>query len=113
MSEEKDKDGLKAQLADAMKKVVLTGVGTIFMTEETIRSYMGELKLPKEMLAGFLENAGKTKAEFLNAFAKEAANVLSHVDFAGEARKFFDGHKMKVTVEVSFDSKAEKPKEEA
>ncbi len=105
---DKDKDGLKGQLGELMKKVVLTGVGTIFLTEETIRNYLGEIKLPKELWSGFLENANKSKQEFMNTFAKEAANVLSHIDFAKEAQKFFEEHKLKVTVELTIDPKTEK-----
>jgi hypothetical protein len=98
-------DDLKSQISEAMKKIVLTGVGTVFMTEETVRSYLSEFRLPKEMWVGFLENAAKTKTEFLNSFAKEAAQILGKVDFAGEARKFFEGHKMRVTIEVDFQKK--------
>lgn len=98
-------EDLKSQISEAMKKIVLTGVGTIFLTEETVRNYLGELKLPKEMWAGFIENAAKTKQEFLGAFAKEAAQVLSHIDIAAEAKKFFEGHKVKVTIEVDFEKK--------
>lgn len=111
MSEETRPD-LKSQISDMVKKVVLTGVGSIFLTEETIRNYLTDFKLPKELWAGLLENANKSKQEFMNSFAKEAANVLSHVDFAAEARKFFDGHRMKITVEVSFDAKEKKNGEE-
>ena len=88
-----------------MKKIVLTGVGTIFLTEETVRSYLGELKLPKEMWSGFIENAAKTKQEFLTNFAKESAQVLSRIDIAAEARKFLEGHRIKISVEVDFDKK--------
>lgn len=100
-------EDLKSQISEAMKKIVLTGVGTIFLTEETVRSYLGELKLPKELWAGFLENAAKTKSEFLSTFAKEAAQVLSKVDIASEAKKFFEGHKMKISVELEFNKKKE------
>lgn len=100
-----EKDTLKSQISETMKKVILTGVGTIFLTEETIRNVLGDVKLPKELWAGFMDNAQKTKQEFLNAFAKEVGNVLSHVDLSAEARKFFEGQKMKVTIEVSFDKK--------
>jgi hypothetical protein len=101
-------EDLKSQISEAMKKIVLTGVGTIFLTEETVRSYLGELKLPKELWSGFLENAAKTKKEFLASFAKESAQVLSRIDLAAEAKKFLEGHKIKVNIEVSFsDAKGE------
>lgn len=101
-------DDLKGQISEAMRKIVLTGVGTIFMTEETVRSYLGELKLPKELWGGFLENAARTKTEFLNSFAKEAAGILNKIDFAAEARKFFENHTMRISIEVDFDKKKAK-----
>ncbi|MBI3543135.1 MAG: hypothetical protein HY075_07670 [Deltaproteobacteria bacterium] len=101
-------DDIKSQLAEAMKKIVLTGVGTIFLTEESVRSYLSEMKLPKELWGGFLENAQKTKSEFLSTFAKEAAQVLARVDIAAEAKKFLEGHRIKVSVEVDFDKKSVK-----
>ena len=98
-------DDIKSQISEAMKKIVLTGVGTIFLTEETIRSTLGELKMPKELWAGFLENAAKTKSEFLTTFAKESAQVLSRVNVAEETKKFFAGHKMRISVEIDFERK--------
>ena len=99
-------DDLKSQISEAMKKIVLTGVGTIFLTEETVRNYLGELKLPKELWAGFLENATKTKQEFLGSFAKEAAQVLSKIDVASEAKKFLEGNKIKLSFELEFEKKS-------
>jgi len=98
-------DDLKSQISEAMRKVVLTGVGTIFLTEETARKYLGELKLPKELWAGFIENAAKSKTEFLSTFAKEAAQILARIDVADEAKKFLEGHKVKLTLELNFEKK--------
>ncbi|MEW6055980.1 MAG: hypothetical protein AB1540_05135 [Bdellovibrionota bacterium] len=99
-------DDIKSQISEAMKKIVLTGVGTIFLTEETIRSYLSEMKLPKELWAGFLENTQKTKTEFLNTFAKEAAQVLSRVDLADEMKKLFSGNKVRITIELEVEKKS-------
>lgn len=104
MADESRSD-LKSQISDAMKKIVLTGVGTVFLTEETIRTYLADAKLPKELWAGFLENAAKTKAEFLGNFAKEAAAVLSKIDVAQEMQKFAENHKVRIKIELDFEKK--------
>ena len=104
-------DDIKSQISEAMKKIVLTGVGTIFLTEETIRTYLGELKLPKEMWSGFLENAAKTKQEFLTSFARESAQVLSKIDIVEEARKFAADHKIKINIEINFQPKGQAKKD--
>jgi hypothetical protein len=107
MSENNDNnsEGLKSQLAEMMKKVVMTGVGAIFLSEETIRNYLGKIELPKELWNGLIENANKTKKEFLVNFSKEAANILSQIDFAKEAQRFFEGQTMKINIEISFEKK--------
>jgi len=104
-------DDIKSQLSETMKKIVLTGVGTIFLTEEAVRNLLGELKLPKELWSGLLENANRQKQEFLSVFAKEVAGVLSHIDIPGEARKFLEGQKVRISLEISFDSKKKEPAE--
>jgi hypothetical protein len=95
-------EDLKTQLAEAMRKVVLTGVGTLFLTEETIRDYLGEFKLPKELWAGLIENAAKTKNEFLTTFSKEAVQILSKIDVAKEAKSFLADHHIRFSAEISF-----------
>lgn len=100
-----EKDGLKGQMADVMKKVLMTGVGTIFMTEEAVRAVIGDLKLPKEIMGGLLENSTKTKQEFLQMLAKEAGNVFSKIDVAEELKKLTEGHKVKIQVELSLERK--------
>lgn len=100
-------EDLKSQISEAMKKVILMGVGTIFLTEETVRSYLSEMKLPKEMWSSFLENADKTKKEFLEVFAKEMAQVLSKVDFPTELQKLLKEQNVTIKMELSFDKKKE------
>lgn len=104
-------DAMKENLKETMKKVVMTGVGTIFLTEETIRNVLGEIKLPKELWNGIIENASKTKQDFMSAFAKEVAQVVSQIDIAGEAKKFFENNRMKISIELSFDPKDSKKKD--
>lgn len=101
-------EDFKSQISEAMKKVVLMGVGTIFLTEETVRNYLSEMKLPKEMWTSFLENADKTKKEFLSTFAKEMAQTLSKVDFASEFEKLLKDQKVSLKIELSFDKKDDK-----
>lgn len=113
MAEDKKSEGSEGSVKDFMKKILLTGVGTVFLTEETIRNYLSEVKLPKELWAGLIENAGKTKQEFLATFAKEAAQVLKTIDIASEAKKFLEKHTMKVSVEISFSPNKGKSKDTA
>ena len=51
-------------MTDLMKKMLTVGVGTLFLTEESLRGLVSEIKLPKELLGGVLESANKTRKEF-------------------------------------------------
>ena len=55
MADDKD-DGNDSQprFTDALKKVFTAGVSAAFMTEESLRAYLSEVKMPKEILAVLL-----------------------------------------------------------
>ena len=94
--DEKDK-GL---LSEALKKVLTVGVSAAFMTEESIRSYLGELKLPKEILNGLVQTANKSKDEMVQKISKEAITMIQKIDFVKEASRFAETHKFKITAEI-------------
>lgn len=76
------------------------------MAADDIKSQIGEA------MKKIMSNADKTKTEFLSTFARESAQVLSKIDIANEAKKFFETHKMKLVFEVSFEAKDGKEKKE-
>jgi len=67
-------DDIQSKAADLVKKILTVGVGTIFLTEESLRTLVSEIKLPKEIIAGLLDSAQKTKREFLQNFSNEVLN---------------------------------------
>jgi hypothetical protein len=58
-------------LQEALRKVLLTGMGALFLTEEGARRLAREWKLPKE-LAGYLgQQASGAKDEVMRIFSQE------------------------------------------
>lgn len=96
---------LKGQVAEAVNRILLTGVGTIFLTQEAVKGLLGEVKLPKELINALLENASKQKQEFFQILAREAVAVFSRVDVAKEIQKAIDGHTVRIHIELSFEPK--------
>jgi hypothetical protein len=92
----------RSALTDLMKKVVLTGIGAIFMTEESVKRFLGEAKLPREIANYLQQNAQKAKDEFFSYMAKEIAEIVTARDFTEEFRKFFERNKIRVTAEIEF-----------
>lgn len=90
----------RIRLGDALKKIVTAGIGAAFMTEEHIRSYLGELKLPKDVLNSLLQGASKSKEELINRVSNEAIKVINRIDYVKEASRFVEEHKFKISAEI-------------
>ncbi len=107
---EEDDDLKKSGLsiADIAKKVVAVGVGAAFLTEESIRSALGEVKLPKEILNLVLQNASKTKDIVADQVTKEIVKLVSKIDFVKEASRFVEDHKFKIEIDITKKDKAPK-----
>lgn len=90
----------RSLLSDTLKKVFTAGLSTAFMTEESIRNYLGEMKLPKEVLQMLIQSAAKSKDEITQRMTKEIVSMIQKIDFVKEASKFAETHKFKITAEV-------------
>lgn len=104
--EEKDVKGL---LGETMKKVFTAGVSAAFMTEESLRSYVSELKLPKEALNLLIQGANKSKDEITKRVTNEIVGIIQKIDFVKEASRFAETHKFKITAEIDIIKKDPKP----
>lgn len=104
LEEEKVEEG-KGLLSEALKKVFTAGVSAAFMTEESIRGYLGEMKLPKEVLQVLLQSASKSKEEITQKVSKELVSMVQKLDLVKEFSKFAEGHKFKISAEVEIIKK--------
>jgi hypothetical protein len=84
--QEPDEAAAGLKLSDALKKLITAGIGAAFMTEESIRNYVSELKLPKE--------------ELMHKVGNEIIKVVNRIDFVKEASRFVEEHKFKIKAEV-------------
>ncbi|MGE9744428.1 hypothetical protein [Bdellovibrio bacteriovorus] len=104
--DDKDNSGdLKGLLGDTVKKVFTAGVSAAFMTEESLRAYVSELKLPKEALNLLIQGAQKSKDEVTQRVTKEIVGIIQKIDFVKEASKFAETHKFKITAEIDIIKK--------
>jgi hypothetical protein len=87
-------------ISDTIKKILTTGLSAAFMTEESIRGFVSELKLPKETLHLLLHGATKSKEELMNRVGNEIVKVISKIDFVKEASRFVEEHKFRISAEV-------------
>ncbi|OGQ37139.1 MAG: hypothetical protein A3F16_01670 [Deltaproteobacteria bacterium RIFCSPHIGHO2_12_FULL_43_9] len=105
ITEETGGDKWGDALGEVIRKIALTGIGAYFVTEETIRQTLGEMKLPKEILAKVLANASKGKEELVKAFAKEFKGFLQAADLQGEVERFLQKNDVNIEAKVTFSPK--------
>lgn len=85
---------------DIFKKLISAGIGAAFMTEENVRNYLGELKLPKDVIGLLLQGAQKSKDELMNRVGNEVIKIIQRIDFVTEASRFVEEHKFRITAEI-------------
>lgn len=95
----------KSLFGETLKKVFTTGVSAAFMTEESIRTYLQDLKLPKEVLNVLIQSASKSKDEITSRVSKEVSQVFSKIDWVSELSKFAENHKFKISAEIDIIKK--------
>lgn len=89
-------------LADSLRKVLVTGLSAVFMTEEGIRSAMSDMKLPKEAIGYLVQQTGNSRRELFRVVTRELKNFLSNADLAGVMRSALAGMKVEVKAEIRF-----------
>jgi len=109
-SEKSEKKG-GGTVTDLARKILLTGLGAIFMTEEGIRKSLGDLKVPKDAVSGLLDMMKRQKNEVLSAVATELGNFLSKVKVHEELRKALTGLQVHLDAKLTFDPTKKNPEE--
>jgi hypothetical protein len=97
-----DKDG---KVEGLLKKVLTTGVTAAFMTEETVRTVLKDLPLPKEIVGGLLENAKNTKTEFISGVKNELKTYLDKIDLSKEIDKILEKYDFEIKATISLKRK--------
>ncbi len=101
----------KKVLLETAKKLFSTGLTAAFMTEETLRHYLHDMKLPKEVLNKMVESANKSKGELLDRVGDEVVGIIKKIDFVKEASRFVEDHKFKVSAEIEVIRTKDRAKE--
>ncbi|HEX7672610.1 MAG TPA: hypothetical protein VF412_00495 [Bdellovibrio sp.] len=103
--DDKETADIKGLLGDTVKKVFTAGVSAAFMTEESLRTYPTEMKLPKEVYNLIIQSANKSKDEITQRVGKEVVGIIQKIDFVKEFSKFAETHKFKITAEIDIIKK--------
>ena len=100
-----DREGMRPRAADLFRRVLVSGVGALFMTEEGIRSMVREAKLPKEVIGSVLAQADRTKAEIARAVSGEVRSFLESTRMREELVRMLTQVRLEVRAEVGFKTR--------
>lgn len=90
-------------MTELARKILLTGVGAVFMTEETIRKTLGDLKLPKDAVGSVVDSLKKQKDEVLQVVAQELSQFFSRIKVHEELQKALKGMQINLDAKITFD----------
>ncbi len=87
-------------LGDLAKRALTTGIGAVFMSEETLRSQLSEMKLPKEAMGYVVSQADKTKKELVEVIARETRAFLSRLEVEAMIGRMLTGTTIEINTRI-------------
>lgn len=95
-------DDDKGSTRDLTKKILTLGLGAYFLTEDTVRRYVKDAKIPRDIGKTITQNATKGKDELYGFVARELGSFLRQMDLQAELDRFVKSHKIRVNAEIEF-----------
>jgi hypothetical protein len=89
-------------LSDLIKKALVAGMGALFMTEEGVRSFLGDLKLPKDVIQFVVGQASKTKEDLFKVLSRELRLFLESANFSDVMRKALSATSVHIDATLRF-----------
>ncbi len=102
---------LEGVIPDLIKKTVQVGFDRTVGAQESIKNFIAETKLPKEIANAILQQVDDTKNDLFRVVAKEVRGFLEAVDFQRELQKLLTTVSFEIKTEIRFipnDSAPEK-----
>ena len=99
----------KPSVSEGLKKILTTGLSAVLMSEEGVRQYVQDLKLPKDAIGTLVKGIAKSKEEIVTRVGTEFSKLVEKIDLVEEMTKFLRENKIKISAEIEF-SKKEKTK---
>lgn len=97
--------GKEKNLGEMVDKVFSLGLGAAFVTEEYLRGMLGEMSLPKDIAAGIIQQANKTKGDLLGLLREELKKHLAKVDIVKPLEHILKEHDLEIKATVRFKKK--------
>ena len=105
MAKKSKQTAKESSIGEIIGRIISTGVGAAFMTEDAIRNILADLPLPKNIVTGLLQNAKSAKADFANLIRSELQKHLSKSNVKGLLQEVLDEYDIKIDATLRFKKK--------
>lgn len=100
--QERARRRLESVIPDLIKKAVIGGVERGYESAESLRNFISEQKLPKEIVNALFSQIDETKNGLFRVVAKEIRNFLEAVDWQRELQKLLTTVSFEIKTEIRF-----------
>jgi hypothetical protein len=107
---------LEGVIPELIKRAVELGVEKAVEAPDTVKQFVGDMKLPKEIAGYILSQVEETKNGLFRVVAKEMRDFLDHANLSGEMQKLLTTVQFEVNTTIRFrpnDGKSEGKPEDA
>ncbi|CAN5924129.1 hypothetical protein BH11MYX4_BH11MYX4_51500 [soil metagenome] len=93
---------LESVIPEIIKRAVELGVEKARESPDTVRQFVHDLKVPKEVAHVIFQQIDDTKNGLFRVVAKEIRDFLEHTNFAGEVQKLLTTVQFEVNTTIRF-----------
>jgi hypothetical protein len=93
---------LEGVIPEILKRAIEIGVDKAQDAPESLKHFVGDLKLPKEMANYLLQSIDETKNGLFRVVAKEIRDFLEHTNIAHEMQKMLTTVQFEINTTVRF-----------
>jgi len=97
---------IDALMPDMVKKLILTSIGGVMLTEEAVRKILSELNLSKDIATLVITQTNKAKAEVVKVVSNELRNQVKKINLHNEINNILKDTKVRIQMEIDFESKS-------
>ena len=93
---------LEGVIPELIKRAVVAGVERASDAPESLKHFVGDLKLPKEIASYIFSQIDETKNGLFRVVAKEMRDFLEHTNIASEMQKMLTSLQFEVSTTIRF-----------
>jgi hypothetical protein len=93
---------LEGVIPELLKRAIEIGVDKATGSPESLKHFVGDLKLPKEIASYLLTQVDETKNGLFRVVAKEIRDFLEHTNISGEMQKMLTTVQFEINTTVRF-----------